>query len=136
MNFFKSSHPSTKRANHKSLNSEFYPSCTCEDLPNNIKATKIVLKLPFDPPKKTASSPYLLQTHLPRRPKPHSPILTLQGINNSIDYNIPDYKPNFSSTLGPLDILPHRYGVEFNYFQRVRSRIKNRPKLRRLIIKL
>lgn len=136
MNFFKASRPSTKRMSQMNLTSELHPDCPCEDLPNNIKATKIILKLPFDPPKRSASTPYLLQSHLPRRPKHQDPKITLAHINNNIYYDIPDYKTYYSSTLDSIDILPHRYGVECNYFQRVRSRIKNRPKLRRLVIKL
>ena len=132
MNFFKPSPQSRKKL---SQTSEIFMRCPCEDLPHNMSASKIILKLPLSPPKASKYTPSIPKSHITRPIKNNSQILTIGEIDNSEFYNNPNYSFQLSKTFCSFDVLPHRYGVECNDLHRVRSRIKNRPKLRRLIIK-
>ena len=111
-----------------------YRECACEDLPNNIKASTIILKLPFDPPVTKIKLRTPSNIHLPKQPKQQNQLITLSQVDNCEYYKPPIFDYKYAKHLNSLDLLPHRYAVEFNSLQRVRSRIKNRPKLRRLVI--
>jgi hypothetical protein len=136
MNFFKTRRSASKNSLNFNSTTKLYPECECEDLPNNIRASKIILRLPFDPPKKSASSPYLGIGHLPRQPRLQNPIHSISEIDNRVVYKPPVYFGTSNQSLSSLGVLPHRYGVECNDLHRIRTRIKNRPKLRRLVINL
>lgn len=115
--------------------SVIYRECPCEDLPNNHKASRVVLKLPFSLPHKPPSTPFLLRTQLRKPVKISEPRMTIAEIDNHGLYKVPIFV-NSSSKTQSLDILPHRFGVECNYFKNVRNKLKTRPKLRKLVLKI
>lgn len=136
MNFFKSNKRRSKSRAELSSTHECHPQFPCEDLPHNMKASRIILKLSisdFKPPKQM---PFLLKPKLAKSSKRKSSIKTLAHVNNYECYSFPVYSMGSSKSLLYNEILPHRYGVECNDLHRIRTGIKNRPKLRRLVISL
>ena len=110
--------------------------CRCEDLPKNIKASRITLKLPFDMPDTRPIHTPIIKSRLRRTSKRSVPILTLSQINNFELYDPPVYTTHNSTVVNSTYVLPHRYGVECNDHHRIRIRSKSKPKLRRLILSI
>lgn len=136
MNFFKSNKRRSKSRNELSATLECYPQFPCEDLPHNMKASRIILKLPKTEAKPTKQTPYLLKPKLAKSCKRKTSVKTLAHVNNYEYYPFPVYAMKSSKSLLYNEILPHRYGVECNDLHRIRTGMKNRPKLRRLVITL
>lgn len=108
----------------------------CEDLPKNYKASKVILTVPRICKKVSSSKPYYLKANNSRMTKSNSKLITLGDVNNESFYSMPSFNNSIYKTSASLKILPHRFAVECNNFQRIRAVQKSKPKLRKLIIKL
>ena len=134
MNYTGTNSIKSRHVSNLSYSQEYLRKCRCEDLPNNIKASKIILRLPFTLPDNQHRHAPIIKSRLQRPSKRGLPALTLSDINNSELYDPPVYTNTHSRIVNSIYILPHRYGVECNDLHRIRISSKSKPKLRRLIL--
>lgn len=134
MNFFK--HKDAKRKIDFNKTTLIYPKSLCEDLPRNYKASKVVLTVPRYSRKVNSLTPSYLKASNSRASRQSGRLITLGEVNNETFYSFPSFTiPHYPSS-SSLKILPHRFTVECNMQQRVRTLQKSKPKLRKLVIKL